>query len=267
MQTVQLFQGPGPENGVHAHEFWEFQAVLSGSGRWHCRGEGAFLGPGDVFFAGCHTLHRLEAAQCRVLTVRLWPGWVLGAEEGPGTAVMEHPEAFDCFVPGDGALFSLLLRLEAVCREAAFGWELSARGLALELLGAMLARYCHRECLTAAPGLRDSSQTYAQRVQAHLERHYHTSIDLDQIAAELGLTKGYVCRVFKQHTGTTIINYVNQLRCRHAIELVEQGCSVTQAALQVGFNDYNYFSRVFKKTIGKRPSDFITTGGVPSPKL
>ena len=36
---------------------------------------------------------------------------------------------------------------------------------------------------------------------------------------------------------------------------METGSSVTQAALSVGFNDYNYFSRIFKRVIGCRPSD------------
>lgn len=51
------------------------------------------------------------------------------------------------------------------------------------------------------------------------------------------------------------MSYVNRLRCYQAIYLMETGSSVTQAALSVGFNDYNYFSRIFKRVIGCRPSD------------
>ncbi len=257
MQTVQIIPGPGPETGTHSHDFLEFQAVLAGAVPFRCRGETILLGPGDVFFAPCRMPHSAPEQGAKLLTVRLGPGWLFPAGEEYAALLSANPDAFDCFALGDSGLFSLLQQLEAVCREETFGWELCARGLALEIMGAVFGRHFRRERLSPTRSGRDSGEKYARWVREHLEQHYHSSIDLDQIAAELGLTKGYVCRLFKQHTGTTIIHYVNLLRCRHAIELVEGGCSITQAALQVGFNDYNYFSRVFKKTIGRRPSDFI----------
>ncbi len=259
MQTLRIFEGAGTELDCHSHEFLEFQAVLRGSVRWDCRGKTAVLGPGDVFFAPCRTGHTIRdtGADTRILTVQLAPDWVLASEKAFSGILLGFPGAFDCFLPGDGALFSLLLRLDAVHREGGYGWELAARGLAMELLGAVLSRHCDRGKLSPPPAGRDNGVKYAQWIQEYLDRHYTSAINLDQIAGHLGLTKGYVCRVFKQHTGTTIIHYVNLLRCRQAIELVEGGCSITQAAGRVGFNDYNYFSRVFKKTIGKRPSDFV----------
>ena len=81
----------------------------------------------------------------------------------------------------------------------------------------------------------------------YIAKNYTKAIGPDDIAREIGLTKSYICRLFRQHTGSTIIGYVNRLRCYQAIYLMESGASVTEAALSVGFNDYNYFSRVFKK--------------------
>ena len=104
----------------------------------------------------------------------------------------------------------------------------------------------------------DSTLGYSRRMLNYIAKNYTKAIGLDDIAREMGLTKSYICRLFRQHTGSTIIGYVNRLRCYQAIYLMESGASVTEAALSVGFNDYNYFSRVFKKVIGCRPSDSMT---------
>ena len=84
--------------------------------------------------------------------------------------------------------------------------------------------------------------------------HYSTCNQLDALAAQAGISKNYMCRIFKEHTGCTIIHYINQLRCYKAMSLIADGVSVTQAALQVGYSDYNYFSRVFKQIVGFSPS-------------
>ncbi|MDF2567034.1 MAG: hypothetical protein K0R90_490 [Oscillospiraceae bacterium] len=66
-----------------------------------------------------------------------------------------------------------------------------------------------------------------------------------------------MCRIFKQCTGTTIVEYVNQLRCKKAISLINDGETISQAAALVGYNDYNYFSRTFKKIYGMSPTSLI----------
>ncbi len=256
METIWILEGAGPEKGTHSHDFWEFHAVAAGPLRASCRGKAAVLGTGDVFFVPGGVPHRVAEAAGQVLTVRLDPNWLLAGAGMPGELALSHPEAFGAFLKKDAPLFSLVLSLADCCRRREFGWELTARGLALELAGALLSRHCDRSLLTG-PQPRDSGAHYARWIRDYIESHYHASISLDHLASELGLTKGYLCRVFKEHTGATIIGYVNRIRCEKAIGLVESGHTVTQAALQVGFNDYNYFSRVFKKTMGKRPSDFM----------
>ncbi len=54
-----------------------------------------------------------------------------------------------------------------------------------------------------------------------------------------------------------MVKYINRMRCYRAISLIEGGVSVTQAAQEVGYSDYNYFSRIFKKTIGISPTDSL----------
>jgi AraC-like DNA-binding protein len=101
----------------------------------------------------------------------------------------------------------------------------------------------------------DATLHYSRQVLSYLANHYTSGISMDDLLQEVGLTKSYICRLFKRHTGCTITEYVNRLRCYQATYLIENGHSVTEVAAAVGFNDYNYFSRVFKKVTGYRPSE------------
>ena len=65
------------------------------------------------------------------------------------------------------------------------------------------------------------------------------------------------CRIFKEFTGRTPIDYVNQLRIDQAcIDLTLHHKNVTEAALDVGFTDVSYFTKLFKRTKGVTPREY-----------
>lgn len=247
---------------LHWHESLEFQLILQGSISLSCNGQTETLHPGDVFFASWCIPHRavgfVDGTHYYVLQVD--PAWLL-VEEGDlrlsryRDILMVHSPAFECFVRQDAQVNSLIRQIISAYKARQFGWEIQIKGLFLSLLSLFFGSYCH---LIGSPSgilQYDSSLRYTRKVLTYVANHYADNISLDCIAAEIGLTKSYLCRLFRQHTGSSIMSYVNRLRCYQAIYLMETGSSVTQAALSVGFNDYNYFSRIFKRVIGCRPSD------------
>jgi YesN/AraC family two-component response regulator len=67
--------------------------------------------------------------------------------------------------------------------------------------------------------------------------------------------------MFKQSTGRTFVDYLNRLRIEKAVSLLNQGvCNVTEAVMSVGFDDVNYFSRVFKKYMKRSPESYRKDG-------
>lgn len=80
------------------------------------------------------------------------------------------------------------------------------------------------------------------------------AISLDEIAKEMGMSKFYMCREFKRITGTTIIAYLNRVRCEHARRMIYGGAKVSEAAFAVGFDNLSYFSKIFARYMGARPS-------------
>ncbi|MGC6176860.1 helix-turn-helix transcriptional regulator [Lacrimispora sp. 38-1] len=79
-----------------------------------------------------------------------------------------------------------------------------------------------------------------------------------ELGSQLGVNPSYLSRTFKENTGMSISNYINHQRIELSKFYFESGSdNVTEIAFQVGYNDSNYFSKIFKKTIGITPKEFI----------
>lgn len=96
------------------------------------------------------------------------------------------------------------------------------------------------------------------RVFDYIENNYNSTISLEKLSEIAFMSEGYFCRMFKQTTGRTPTDYINQIRIEKSVILLNQGvCNVTEAAMSVGFDDINYFCRVFKKYMKQSPTDYI----------
>ncbi len=93
-----------------------------------------------------------------------------------------------------------------------------------------------------------------------INKHYAENISLERVAEHAGLSKKYLCRIFKKYTDKTIIGYINELKVENACyQIISMNKSITQAALDCGFNDISYFSKTFKKYMGITPLEFKKT--------
>ena len=89
----------------------------------------------------------------------------------------------------------------------------------------------------------------------YVDEHYAEKIRLEDLVDVVHINKYYICKIFQQCTGKTLLNYVNIVRVQKAVEkLIATNDSVTQIAFAVGFQDINYFSRIFKNETGMTPS-------------
>lgn len=76
-------------------------------------------------------------------------------------------------------------------------------------------------------------------------------------AERLKMNSSYLSTLFKKENGTTLTDYVNQKRVEHAIFLLNStSLQVQSIAQQCGIPDVNYFSKTFKKIVGKTPMEY-----------
>jgi len=81
---------------------------------------------------------------------------------------------------------------------------------------------------------------------------------LHEIALTIGLNTNKLKRGFKQVFGTTVFGLIRNIRLEEARVLLQEGnFSVTEVALQVGYNSLSHFARLFKQTYGLYPHAFM----------
>ena len=82
-------------------------------------------------------------------------------------------------------------------------------------------------------------------------------ITLTTIAKQINVNPSYLSRKFKEDTGMNISEFINQKRVEEAKLYLQRGnISITDIAFMVGFNDLNYFCKVFKKLTSVTPSQY-----------
>lgn len=89
----------------------------------------------------------------------------------------------------------------------------------------------------------------------YIEHHYNTEISYTELAQLLNVSKYHFCHLFKEATGKTVVQYINDVRLDKAYHLLKNtDMNITQISMSVGFNDMNYFSRLFRKYKNVPPS-------------
>lgn len=71
------------------------------------------------------------------------------------------------------------------------------------------------------------------------------------------MESSYFSRLFKQETGKNLMMYIAEKRIEKAIEYMkDENVNLTEIAFLIGYDDYTYFNKVFKKITGKSPRDY-----------
>lgn len=123
------------------------------------------------------------------------------------------------------------------------GYRLIVQGAVMQLFGE-LSR------IEASGGeVRDKRKLRSLKsALGYIEEHYSEPVTLDDIAAASGMNSRYLCRVFRDMTHRTPIDYLNYYRIECACEqIASTNDSMTDIALSCGFCDLSYFIKVFKK--------------------
>lgn len=111
------------------------------------------------------------------------------------------------------------------------------------------------ECFVAEPPHQtDTMRDVVARAKQYVDTHYSEPLSLSLLAERFSVDDSYLSRMFKQQVGLNLMLYVAGVRVAQAKQLLKQKeLSITDVAQLVGYDDYAYFSRVFKKMEGKSP--------------
>lgn len=82
-------------------------------------------------------------------------------------------------------------------------------------------------------------------------------LSLDRIAGMFYLSKNHLCRIFKQHTGFTVLDYITSKRLLLVQSLCREGVSISEAAASAGFGNYSNFYRIYVNKTGFSPRETL----------
>jgi len=102
-----------------------------------------------------------------------------------------------------------------------------------------------------------SANQHFRRLLRYVETHYMDSLNLQELCDQYFINVSYCCELFRRETHSTFTQYITRLRMEHARELLTTtSLPLKDICDRVGYNDYLYFDKVFKKNVGCTPSEY-----------
>ena len=223
-------------------DFVELYWCAKGVGRFFIKGEWKKLEPSSVCFFMPGDEHRLECVSeewaYRWMTIDgpmsmdVVKG--LGLRQSP-TSAMKCPE-------------SLFTKLANEIRDH----SLKGQRMASATAYAILMEAC------GSPDSSESTERLVPKCVDLIEGNFQENdLNVNWLADKLEINRSSLSRVFHQKTGITIIDYIIACRMQHSLFLLQEtDMSISEIADECGYHHSDYFSKAFRKNMGKSPREF-----------
>jgi len=255
-----------PRDALHAHDFTEIVIVDSGWGIHHYEGAEHGIQRGDVFVVLPHRAHTItEPEQLRISNVLFYDDGSIPLLAG--LAQLPAYRALLTFEPrlrqqtevrgrmhlGRDRLGGVLSVVDQL-GNALHSAEASSSAIATLCFLQLVKELC--DAYEAEPPGMGAALMQVGRAVAYIEDHYFEPIRTADLAGLVNMSLRSFQRHFQHATGMSAGRYITELRVRSACELLKADTNVTEAALEVGFQEPNYFSRAFRRVMGVSPKRY-----------
>lgn len=103
-----------------------------------------------------------------------------------------------------------------------------------------------------------------EKALEYIRKNYRKNITLEEVSNYVHLSPFYLSHEFKNFTGMNFIDYLTKIRIEKALYLLSTtSMSIKEVGKNVGYNDPNYFGKVFKKEVGVSPKKFKESKKIP----
>lgn len=171
------------------------------------------------------------------------------------------------FHPDNPEPFTALLdSLYTTASSESYIRDVEINSLLNELIGLLFAETVYEEnedkpavanTTTGSTAAATTAAINISAIKTYIDTHYNTPLNLTYLSTYFHFNKNYVSRRFKESFGMSVGSYIGLVRVGRAKELLRfTDMSVEQCGYECGYEDVNYFSRVFKKVEGCSPSEY-----------
>lgn len=96
-----------------------------------------------------------------------------------------------------------------------------------------------------------------RQVREYVEMNYKNGLDLEQLGQQLYLSENYIRTIFKEQTGSTILEYITNYRFSKAEQLLKnKTLKIGTVSRMVGYENVSYFTSLFTKRYGISPREY-----------
>lgn len=175
--------------------------------------------------------------------------------------------SFDATTPVD-PLLTIFNQMQNCYEMKSSGYMLRFNSLLYELLYLLVNQYS----VSIDNSVNTKSAQIKQRlvtIMDYIKVHYMDPISLVDVSNLVSLNPEYFCRFFKRHTGTTFLEYVNEIRLSHIEkDLLLTADSITKLLEKHGFTNYKLFMKMFREKYGTTPIQYkkLVAANLTSPK-
>jgi AraC-like DNA-binding protein len=253
--------------GLHTHDTYVIGVVVDGAARFACRGNTYVSPRGTIMLIEPEEAHTGGAGAERGWTYRMLyptPSLLQRGAEHMGADGSRTP-TFRQRVIEDPVVARALCDAHLAIEQQQDPLEKESR--LLDAFGLLIQRHASAPPRVArAPSASDREHAAtARRAKALIEERYASRLTLAELAHAAGASPFHLVRIFRKELGLPPHAYINQVRIRHAKDLLEAGVSLAAAAVSVGFSDQSHFGRHFKRTVGVSPARFVGSKRIELP--
>ncbi|TJY44483.1 AraC family transcriptional regulator [Cohnella pontilimi] len=246
---------PGHRMGPQVLNYYLVHTVLEGTGRFRCRDQTYDLRAGDSFFIFPGELHTYQADEDDPWRYR----WIAfrGAHAERWLQTAGISPAKPVVVEGEEVPAKAAQAIEKRFRSGDWtsGWE--SEGW-LRLAFASWGR-TNRPSGPPVHHSAGASASQVDRAARWLEAQLTQSVSIAEMAKELGYHRTHLSKLFRKDMGMSPVRYLQKIRMERAKLLLREPLTVEQVAASVGYADPLYFSKAFKRWVGRTPTDFRKT--------
>lgn len=256
----------GTDLRTHWHEHLQFFYFTEGKALLRCGSKKIEVFANDIVIINSNELHSIEnsCADLKYYVIRidlsfLFSNQIDSCQTKFMTPLANNMILFQNLIRNDTGFLKYINEIIREYFSKEIGFELAIKGCTFKLIVLLLRNYIQKIYTPKELNSKITKLKKFSEALRYIENNYTKQITLDKLANLSHISTYHFCRLFKESTGQTVIEYINNLRIKKAILLLkESNLNITEIALACGFNDANYFSRIFKKSTNMRPSNYLT---------
>lgn len=253
------------EFAFHYHEFYKIIYFVEGKVDYKIEGKTYHLKPHDFVLVGANVIHKPEidgnVPYNRYIIYLSEEFLAEGNERGESLkrcfeeAHQSQNRVVHFAAESYEEIVGCLLRMTQIEKQnGEYLGDLLLKAAFLEFMVLF-----NRKCIEQPKAYLTTAVYHEKVVDAitYIQEHLAEELNVDILAKEFYISKYYLMRQFKEATGYSIHQYINEKRIQMARRMILSGIPASVACYECGFQDYSTFARRFKEIVGTAPSKLM----------